>query len=133
MFGFGRRNKYNGAVDTKLNNEYQIVTQGNPGFPGALAYLELIDNAWNAKMSEDEAALYIATLYYCGTVKEGLHAEAGPLLSRIHTIVQLGLPKGRISQARWDKLSGAIQQANNEASIAVDWAAAGFKDTKLGV
>jgi len=65
MFGSGRRKRYNGAVDVKLNNEYQINTQNSPGFPGALAYLRL-DNAWNGKMSEDEAALYIATLYCCG-------------------------------------------------------------------
>ncbi len=118
MFGFGNRKKYNGAVDVKLNNEYQIPTRDNPSFPGMLAYLELIDNAWNAKMSEDEGALYIATLYYCGILKHGLHAEAYALHSRIQSIVSFGLPKGMISQTRWEKFSGAIQQANREAGIA---------------
>ncbi|MFZ2209566.1 MAG: hypothetical protein WAV22_12945 [Porticoccaceae bacterium] len=118
MFGFGNRKKYNGAVDVKLNNEYQIPTRDNPSFPGMLAYLELIDNAWNAKMSEDDGVLYIATLYYCGILKHGLHTEAHALHSRIQSIVSFGLPKGMISQARWEKFSGAIQQANREAGIA---------------
>lgn len=117
MLGFGGRKKYNGAVDIKLNNEYQIATRDNPSFPGTLAYLELIDNAWAAKMSEDEGALYIATLYYCGILKHGLHAEASALHSRIQSIVGFGLPKGMISQARWAKFSAAIQQANLEAGI----------------
>lgn len=120
MFGFGGRKKYNGAVDTKLNNEYQIVTSelDNPNFPGVLFYLEIIDNAWSAKMSEDEGALYVATLYYCGLLKHGLHAEASALHSRIQSIVGFGLLKGMISQARWAKFSAAIQQANTEAGIA---------------
>lgn len=115
MFGFGNRKKYNGAVDIKLNNEYQIPTRDNPSFPGMGAYLKLIDNAWNTKMTEDEGALYIATLYYCGILKHGLHDEASTLHSRIQSIVSFGLPKGIISQARWAKFSGAIQQVNQEA------------------
>lgn len=118
MFGFGDRKKYNGSVDIKLNNEYQIATRNNPNFPGMLAYLELIDNAWKAKMTEDEGALYIATLYYCGILKRGLRDEASDLYSRIKSIVSFGLPKGMISQARWDKFSVAIQQANHETGIA---------------
>jgi hypothetical protein len=117
MFGFGDRKKYNGAIDIKLNNEYQIATRDNSNFPGMLAYLDLIDNAWKAKMSEDEGALYIATLYYCGILKRGLHTEAIPLLARIQSIVGFGLPKGMISQARWSKFSAAIQQAKQEAGI----------------
>ncbi|WP_334179742.1 hypothetical protein [Pseudoxanthomonas sp.] len=117
MFGFGDRKKYNGSVDIKLNNEYQIATRDNPSFPGMLAYLELIDNAWQAKMSQDEAALYIATLYYCGILKLNLRAESDTLLSRINSIVAFGLPKGLISQARWSKFSAAIQQANHDAGI----------------
>lgn len=117
MFGFGKRKKYNGAADIKINIEYQIITQDNPNFPGVIAYLELIDNAWNAKMSEDEGALYIAILYYCGLVKHGLHEEAKSRLSRIDAIVNVGLSKGSIAQARWDKFFGAIQQSNQEAGI----------------
>jgi len=45
MFGFGKRKKYSGAADIKINTEYQIITQDNPNFPGVIAYLELIDNA----------------------------------------------------------------------------------------
>jgi hypothetical protein len=118
MFGLENREKYNGVVDIKLNNEYQIVTRGNPSFPGVLAYLELIDNAWNARMSEDEGALYIATLYYCGIRQKGHHTEASVLQSRINSIVNFGLPRGMISQARWDKFSEAIQQADQAAGVA---------------
>jgi hypothetical protein len=118
MFGFRNRKQYNGTVDVKLNNEYQIPTRDNPSFPGVGAYLELIDNAWNSKMSEDEGALYIATLYYCGLLKHGLHAEAETLHSRIHSVVKFGVPKGIISHVRWAKFSGAIEQARQEAGIA---------------
>lgn len=104
-------------MDTKLNNEYQIVTRDNPLFPGMLAYLELIDNAWNAKMSEDEGALYIAILYYCGIVKQGDLEDAEALLARIQEIVSFGLPKGMISQARWSKFSSAIKEATRTAGI----------------
>lgn len=118
MFGRGNRKKYNGSVDIKLNNEYQISTRDNPSFPGMLAYLELIDNAWKTKMSEDEGALYIATLYYCGILKHGHHEEANALYSRIQSVANFGVSKGMISQARWAKFSEAIQQANQEAGIA---------------
>lgn len=114
MFGFGKRKRYNGSVDIKLNNEYQIATNDNPQFPGILAYLKFIDNAWNAKMSEDEGALYIATLYYCGLRKHGLHDDADALYSRIDAIVNFGLPKGLISQTHWAAFSELILQANSE-------------------
>lgn len=117
MFGFGERKKYNGVVDTKLNNEYQIQTSGNSNFPGVLAYLELIDDAWNSKMSEDEGALYIATLYYCGILKDGQFEEATPLLSRIISIVRFGLSKGMISPKRWEKFLRAINKSNKDASV----------------
>lgn len=117
MFGFGNRKKYNGVIDTKLNNEYQIQTRENPKFPGALAYLELIDIAWAAKMTEDEGALYIAALYYCGILKEGYQSEAEALLPRIHSVVEFGLPKGMISKARWSKFSAAINDAKHEADV----------------
>lgn len=117
MFGFRNRKKYNGTVDIKLNNEYQIPTRDNPNFPGISAYLNLIDNAWNSKMSEDDGALYVATLYYCGILKKGLHTEADLLLPRIQSIISFGLPKGIISQDRWSKFAAAIQQTNQEARI----------------
>ena len=68
-------------------------------------------------MTEDEASLYIATLYYCGIVKHGLYSEASALQLRIQSIVSFGLPRGLISQARWAKFSAAIQQANQEVGI----------------
>jgi hypothetical protein len=117
MFGFGRRKKYNGVVDTKLNNEYQIQTRENSNFPGILAYLGLIDNAWNWKLSEDEGALYIATLYYCGILKDGQFEEATALLPRIIAIVRLGLSKGMISSERWGKILVGINKANKDAGV----------------
>jgi hypothetical protein len=105
MFGLGRKRKlYNGAVDTKLNNEYQIATRDNSKFPGSLYYLQLIDNAWGANMSEDEAALYIATLYYDGIVKQGHLTEASALHGRIQSIVKFGRAKGLISE----KVAGTV-------------------------
>lgn len=116
MFGFGGRKKYNGVVDTKLNNEYQISTQGNPNFPAPLAYLNLIDTAWNSSMSADEAALYVATLYYCGTIKHGLHAEEAALWPRIQAVVRFGLEKGLITKAQWDKYESVIKRTKGQAA-----------------
>ena len=117
MFGMGKRKRYNAAIDIKLSLEYQIVTKGNSKFPGAIAYLKLIDNAWQTKMSEDEGALYIAVLYYSGLLKKGAHSEAEPLFTRIVSIAGFGLPKGMISQERWDKFKEAIDDARSSAGI----------------
>ena len=117
MFGFGKRKKYNGVVDIKLNNEYQIKTRNNSKFPGTLAYLEYIDMAWKAKMSEDEAALYIATLYYCGIVEHGFLDEANELYKRIKSIVKFCLSKGIVSEVRWTKFSNEIEKVNIKAGI----------------
>lgn len=112
MFGLGGRKKYNGAIDTKLNNEYQISTEGNPNFPAALAYLDIIDHAWNGKMTEDEGALYIATLYYCGLVRHGLRDEAQGLRPRIIRVADFGVRKGMIAEGRWRKFEKAIEDAD---------------------
>lgn len=120
MFGIGRLKKYRGLVDTKLNNEYQIKTKDNPLFPGVMVYLGLIDNAWKAKMSEDEGALYIATLYYSGIVKKGYNAEASGLLKRILEIVEFGISRGMISNERWRDFSQAITNANKDEELEED-------------
>lgn len=118
MFGlFKNRKKYNGQVDTKLNNEYQISTRDNPNFPGIMAYLELIDTAWNAKMNEDEAAMFIATLYFSGLCKHGLSIEASVLLPRIIKIAEFCVPKGMIGQERWNKFAGAIREGRELVGI----------------
>lgn len=121
MFGLGNKRKlYNGAVDTKLNNEYQIDTRGDQNFPRVLGYLELIDKAWHSKFSEDEAALYIATLFYCGLAKAGDHAQASALFPRLQSVAKFGLSKGMISE----KLAGAAlrdaERAKSAAGIAID-------------
>lgn len=117
MFRFGNRRKYNGAVDEKLNHEYQIVTRDNQNFPGAHAYLELIDSAWTSKMSEDEGAIYIATLHCCGLLRNHIYDEAKYLYLRIlHTGID-GVSRGVISKVRWEKFSSALNQAHQEAGI----------------
>lgn len=112
MFGlFSNRKKYNGTVDIKINNEYQIKTRDNPLFPSPIGYLELIDNAWNTKMSEDEAAMYIATLYYCGIKKAGHSREADSLRDRIISVGEFGLQHRTISTERSAKFLAAIEGA----------------------
>lgn len=112
MFGiFKNRKKYNGTIDAKVNNEYQIKTRDNPLFPSVMGYLELIDNAWKTNMTEDEAAMYIATLYYCGLRKNGHHQEANVLTDRISSVGQFGVQHGTISMERAAKLLAAIEGA----------------------
>jgi len=114
MFGlFGNRKKYNGTVDTKLNNEYQINTQKEP-FPGPLAFLKLLDAAWAANMNEDEAAMYVASLYFCGLLKAGHEQSAENLYDRIHHVGEFGLSKGMISRERYEGLFEAINKAIEE-------------------
>lgn len=114
MFGlFKNRKRYNGTVDTKLNNEYQIKTRDNDLFPGMMAYLGLIDNAWGAKMSEDEAAMYIATLYYCGLKQHKHHAEARAVGRRISEVGQFGVSRGSISMEHASKFLAAMEESNH--------------------
>ena len=81
------------------------------------AYLELIDFGWNTKMSEDECALYIATLYYCGILEHGHHEEASAVLLRIKAIVQFGISKGIFPKEQWDKTSTTIKKAQDTFEI----------------
>ena len=114
---FRNRKRYNGTVDIKLNNEYQIQTKDNKAFPGMLAYLEIIDKGWETKMSEDECAMYIATLYYCGIVKEGVNQEEVPgLKARIEKIGAFGKDKKLISVQRFEKFMAAIKQTELECA-----------------
>jgi len=120
MFGFGKRKKYNGVVSTKLNNEYQIDTDHstNPRFPGILAYLKLIDKWWYLRKTEDEAALYIAVLYYAGILEQGGQSdESTHLLSRITSISKFGLSKRMISPQSWDTCAEVINTVHNEMDI----------------
>jgi hypothetical protein len=68
-------------------------------------------------MSEDEGALYIATLYYCGLVQNGLQEKAEHLFARIQSVVEFGVPRGLISPLRWSNFSEAIRQADIQAGI----------------
>ena len=82
MFGLfkNKRKQFNGLVDTKLNNDYQIQTRDNSKFPGVIAYLEFLDIAVSARMNETEAAMYIATMYFYGLCKHGHAQEARRLI-----------------------------------------------------
>jgi hypothetical protein len=118
MFGlFRNREKYNGTVDTKLNNEYQIQTRNNPRFPGLVVYLDLIDKAWQVSMNEDEAAMYIATLYFCGIVKAGYEREAAALQGRLITVAEFCVPRGMVSEERFSKFAAAIRDAAEAADL----------------
>ena len=111
MFGlFKSRPKYNGSVDTKLNNEYQIDTRGK-AFPGPAAYLKILDLAWQTGMNEDEAAMYVATLYFCGIMKAGLEDEAAHILERLNSVGEFGLSKGMIDGQRHAKFIATIKEA----------------------
>lgn len=116
MFGFRNRKRYNGTVDTKLNNEYGIATRGNSNFPGALAYLGLIDTPFNNRLTEDECALQIATLYLCGTIKHGLHSETSAIEARMNQVVPFGIKTKQIRQELWSKCIAMIERTRKEAS-----------------
>jgi hypothetical protein len=121
MFGlFSGRKKYNGQVDIKLNNEYQIKTQNNSAFPKGLAYLELIDNAYKSGMNADEGALYIASLYFHGLCSSGATIEAELLFRRLISVVDFGLAKNLISDAWWKKFAVVIAEAREKSGVGKD-------------
>lgn len=115
MFFFKSRKKYNGVVDELLSTNYQIPTRDNPKFPGILAYLKLIDKAWESRFTEQEAAMFIAALYYSGLKREGHHSEARSLASRISTVGQADFSSGKISMQRLATFMAAIELANEKS------------------
>lgn len=129
MFGlFKNRKKYNGAVDTKLNNEYQIQTRDNEYFPGMLAYLKLIDGAWDSNMSEDEAAMYIASLYVAGLKKHGFHEVALPVLERLMSVGQFGVNHGTIRFELAHRFLSAVDAARPASATEPEPEAPGTED-----
>ncbi len=99
MFGiFRNRKKFNGDVDVKVNTEYDIKTRDNPNFPAVVGYLNILDHAWSMKMTEDEAAMFVATLYLSGLLKHGLLQEADLLDRRLSKVTQFGFERGTIAQ-----------------------------------
>ncbi len=115
MFGFRNRKKYNGTVDVKLNNEYQIRTRDNPNFPGSLKYLEYIDVGWNNNASEDECAMQIATLYLCGLIRHKLVDEEREVANRIKQIGSFGVDRGLIREQFWENCNALIE--NNRRGV----------------
>ncbi|QLF20638.1 hypothetical protein [Pseudomonas aeruginosa] len=112
MLGFRNRKKFNGNVDQLLTSKYKIVTRDNPRFPGVLAYLEMLDQAWNAKFTDDEAAMFVATLYYSGLMKNGFYDEAGALEGRLENIGASGFATGKIGMQRLGSFRDHIKKAN---------------------
>lgn len=112
MFGFRNRRNYNSSVDNKLTDQYNIETKNNPKFPGAIKYLGLIDEAWNAKFTEEEAAMFIATLYYSGLKREGHHSEAQILARTLSITGQADFATGKISMQRLAAFLAHIEKAN---------------------
>lgn len=112
MFGFRNRKQYNGTVDEKLTSAYGIATRDNPRFPGVLAYLGLIDQAWENKFTEEEAAMFIATLYYSGLRREGHHQDARALAPRLSATGQADFAAGKIGMQRLAAFMAAIEKAN---------------------
>lgn len=112
MFGlFKNRKQYNGTVDAKLNNEYQIQTRDNEFFPGLSDYLQLIGNAWDAKMSEDEAAMYLASLYAAGLKKHGFYDVAWPVVERLTAVGEFGVSRGMIRAELAARFMSAVESA----------------------
>ena len=112
MFGiFKNRKKFNGSVDAKLNNEYQIETRDNSFFPGLTAYLQLLDTAWEAQMNEDEAAMYLASLYAAGLKKHGFYDVAWPVVDRLTAVGKFGVSRGMIRPELADKFMSAVESA----------------------
>ena len=112
MFGFRNRKQYNGSVDEKLTSGYGIATRDNPKFPGVLAYLGMIDEAWNGKFTEEEAAMFIATLYYSGLKREGHEEEARELARRLASTGQVDFGTGKIGMQRLSAFMAHIEKAN---------------------
>lgn len=114
MFGlFRSRPKFNGTVDTKLNNEYQINTRREP-FPGPMAFLKILDVAWGADMNEDEAAMYVATLFFVGVLRSGDEEGAEALLDRLNQVGDFGVSHGMIAKHKHEKFRAAIDAAIDE-------------------
>lgn len=116
MFGlFRNRNKFNGDVDVKLNNEYDIKTRDNPLFPEEFKYLNILDQAWNEKYTEDESAMFIAALYYSGLIKSGKNEAAAALRKRIASVGQYGVSRGTISLQRASAFLAHIEVADGSS------------------
>lgn len=111
MFGFFKnRLRYNGSVDTKLNNEYHIDTRNNDVFQAGV-YLPALDAAWANHMNEDEAALFIATAYFCSLEKGGHQHEADQLAERLASVGTFGVERGLISTDRSNQCLAMINRS----------------------
>jgi hypothetical protein len=104
LFGNGIK-KFRADVDLTLNNEYQIITDHdkNNWFPGLLKYIEIIDSAKESGMNEEEVAMHIAVIYYCGLLKHGHKEIAENLYQRIASIVKTRVSNHQISEDCWKK------------------------------
>jgi hypothetical protein len=76
--------------------------------------LKLIDTAWDSKFTEEEAAMYIATLYYSGLVRERYSDDARALAVRISSTGQADFGAGKISMQRLTAFMAAVEKASTD-------------------
>lgn len=112
------RRRYNGAVDIRLRNEYQIETNGNNHFPELTEYLNFIKLSKKNSMNADETALHIATLYYCSLLSAQMFEEASAVLLSIEALSLKHTLEGYISEQSYLKSLELISDAETEANIA---------------
>ena len=72
----------------------------------------MIDEAWNSKFTEEEAAMFIATLYYSGLKREGHSQETRALAGHLATTGQADFAAGKIGMQRLSAFMAAVEKAN---------------------
>ena len=109
MFGFSRvdglnRKEWNTRVRNLLENRFEIVTnhQLNPSFPGILVFGQLLDEGWHQKACPEDAAVYVALIYWSGKAKAGRDGsqEARQLVDSITDFILEIAMSGKVSEAR---------------------------------
>lgn len=117
MFFFKNRQKYNGKVDGIITEGYRIATRDNDKFPGLTKYLELLDACWAERYTEQEAAMFVAALYYSGLMANGYLKEASALMKNIAAMGHAASASGEISANRMMAFMAHIEVANKRARI----------------
>jgi len=93
----GSRKKFDRRVDRILSASYEIKTRNSDNIPGMNSYAQLLDGAWEKKMSADECAMHVATMYALGLSNKGLVKEAETVADKINRIYNFNRTQGFIS------------------------------------
>lgn len=109
------RREYNAKVDQIIRNDFGIVPQSSVDsrFPGALAYLELIDAAYYDNGSPEQAALRVLIPFFSGLHKSGVEkdrSDANILFEKIKKNMHSYLARGVLSQYKFDGYSALIKK-----------------------